>query len=178
MLWPMGAVGLSTHILQHYEFTKDISFAEKYFPVIYEASLFFLDYLIEDEYGQLVTCPSTSPENTYILPNGQKSALCYGPSMDSQIIGELWQGTLKLAGLLEKEDETYQMMAQGLESLPKTRLGSRGQILEWTKEYAECEPGHRHISRQYALHPGNSITESETPELLHGVETTLKERLS
>lgn len=176
-IWPMGAAWLSTHLIEHYLFTKDLEFAKDYYNIIYEAALFFVDFLIEDKQGHLVTSPSTSPENTYLLPNGEKSALCYGPSMDSQIIRALWEGTIMLAKELKKVNPMVEQMQGLLERLPKTTIGSRGQILEWTKEYKEWEVGHRHISHLYALYPGHTITAQDT-DLFEGAKKTLIERLS
>lgn len=177
-IWPMGAAWLATHILEHFRFTQDIEFLKQNYEVVYEAAIFFTDYLILDEQGQLVTCPSTSPENTYILENGEKSALCYGPSMDAQIIRFLWEGLIEVSKRLNIENDSLDEISRMLGALPETRQGSRGQILEWTKEYLEWEPGHRHISHLFALHPGNQISKSKTPELFDGAKITLNERLS
>ncbi|HAA25710.1 MAG TPA: alpha-L-fucosidase, partial [Ruminiclostridium sp.] len=63
--WPMGAAWLCLHLWEHYDFGRDKSFLQQAYPVMKEAAEFILDYLIEDDKGRLVTCPSVSPENTY-----------------------------------------------------------------------------------------------------------------
>jgi len=99
-LWPMGYAWLCLHIIEHYRYTRDHEFIEEYIDILLDGARFFFDFLIGDDKGQLVTSPSTSPENTYILENGEKSALCYGPIMDSQIICELWEGVFEISGYL------------------------------------------------------------------------------
>ncbi len=88
-VWPMGAAWLSLHLWSHYEYTGDKPFLSKAYKTLKEAALFFVDFLIETADGYLITSPSVSPENTYILPNGERGKLCQGPSMDSQIIHQL-----------------------------------------------------------------------------------------
>ncbi len=177
-IWPMGFAWLATHIIEHFRFERDSSFAAEYYDILHDCSLFYLDFLIEDEEGSLVTSPSTSPENTYILENGEKSALCFGPTMDAQIIRELWTGFLEISDFLNIRSDVTSEICSKIDCLPKTKIGSKGQIMEWTKEYEEWEPGHRHISHLYGLHPGSSITASKHPELFEGAIHTLRGRLS
>lgn len=177
-IWPMGFAWLATHLIEHYRYTKEKAFAEDYYFILQEASLFYTDYLVRDKDNQWVTCPSTSPENTYILENGEKSTLCYGPTMDSQIIKELWNGFLEISKDLKKENEVVSAVKAMLPDLPKENIGSRGQLLEWTKEYAEWEAGHRHISHLYGLYPGSTITFEKEKELFEAAKVTIKERLS
>lgn len=200
-IWPMGLAWLSTHITEHFRYTHDVDFAKKYYVVLEQASLFFIDYLVLDADGYLVTCPSTSPENTYILDNGEKSTVCFGPTMDTQIIRDLWTGYLEVAealiaagmlsggdyvskGLQPTEDsditieELTDNIQKKLKLLMPVGIGSCGQLLEWTKEYEEWEKGHRHISHLYGLYPANQITKSMAPELYAAAEKTILERLS
>ena len=189
-LWPMGLGWLGTHIVEHYRYTKDIDFAKEYINDLREIAMFYLDFLIEDANGNLVTCPSTSPENTYILENGQKSTVCYGPTMDAQIIYDLWSGYLELVkacdeagircenGVTYGEDEVCLEIAEKIDRLPKEKIGSRGQILEWQEEYKEWEPGHRHISHLYGLYPGKRISRENDEAIFNAARKTIEERLS
>lgn len=186
-IWPMGGAWLCLHIVERYRYTKDMVFLVKMFEVLEESARFYTQYLIEDPEGYLVTSPSTSPENTYILDNGEKSALCYGPTMDSQMIRLLWEGYMELSDALLQAGEEHVIVdeelladirSNKLQRLRKTDIGSRGQLLEWVNEYEEWEPGHRHISHLFGLHPGDEITKTKTPELFEGAKITLKERLS
>jgi len=143
-----------------------------------EAAEFLLDYLIEDDKGRLVTSPSVSPENTYILPNGEKGRLCQGPSMDSQIIHELFTACIRSAEILNTDGEFAAELAGVLERIPKPEIGRYGQIKEWSEDYEEAEPGHRHISHLFALHPGKQISVHRTPELAKAARVTLERRLA
>ena len=175
--WPMGAAWLCLHLWDHYEFTQDIEFLGNKYPVMREAAEFFLDFLVEDSKGRLVTCPSVSPENTYRLENGEEGALCIGPSMDSQIIYALYTRCIEAAKILEIDDEYTEKFQEVIERLPKPEIGKYGQIQEWAEDYEEVEPGHRHISHLFALHPGNQISVRKTPELVQGARKTLERRL-
>jgi len=176
--WPMGAAWLCLHLWEHYEFTCDREFLAKAYPTMKEAAEFLLDYLIEDDKGRLVTSPSVSPENTYILPNGEKGRLCQGPSMDSQIIHELFTACIRSAEILNTDGEFAAELAGVLERIPKPEIGRYGQIKEWSEDYEEAEPGHRHISHLFALHPGKQISVHRTPELAKAARVTLERRLA
>jgi alpha-L-fucosidase 2 len=176
--WPMGAAWLCLHIWEHYEFTKDRAFLANKYRTMKEAAEFFVDFLIEDKEGRLVTCPSVSPENTYMLPNGEKSALSIGPSMDSQIIYALFSNCIDGAEALGIDSEFANKLKTLRARLPKPVIGKYGQIQEWAEDYDEVEPGHRHISHLFALHPSNQITISNTPELAVAARKTLERRLA
>ncbi len=177
-LWPTGAAWLCTHIWEHYLFTKDEAFLGKYYDTMKEAALFFVDFLIPDEKGRLVTCPSTSPENTYVLPNGEAGNLCIGPSMDSQILFLLFEACITASEILDTDchfrDELKRIQAR----LPRPEIGRHGQLMEWAEDYEEKEPGHRHISHLFALYPGRQISPNGTPELAKAARVTLERRLS
>ncbi len=176
--WPMGVAWLCLHLWDHYEFTQDVEFLKSKYPVMREAAEFFLDYLVEDSKGRLVTCPSVSPENSYLLDNGEWGSLCIGPSMDSQIIYALYTRCIKAAEILQIDDGYIQEFQKVIERLPKPEIGRYGQLQEWVEDYVEVEPGHRHISHLFALHPGNQITKQNTPELAQAARKTLERRLA
>ena len=175
--WPMGAAWLCLHLWEHYDFGRDVEFLKQAYPVMKEAAEFILDYLIEDDKGRLVTCPSVSPENTYILPDGERGCLCMGSSMDSQIIYELFNNCINAASILGVDDEFSKTLNDVLERIPKIETGKYGQIMEWSEDYEEAEPGHRHISHLFALTPGRQITVDGTPELAKAARITLERRL-
>lgn len=176
--WPMGAAWLCLHIWEHYMFNKDESFLKENYETLKEASEFFADFLIENQNGQLVTCPSVSPENTYLTETGQKGSLCIGPSMDSQIIYELFSAVINASEILGVDSDYAQKLKQMRERLPKPEIGKYGQIKEWAIDYDEVEPGHRHISQLFALYPGDIISLRKTPELADAARATLDRRLS
>ena len=188
--WVMGAAWLCTHLWMHYRYTKNLVFLREAFPVMAEAALFFVDYL-EEKDGYLVTNPSVSPENTYILPNGQKGCCCIGATMDNQILRDLFKGCLGAwKELGEQVPEACEIPEAGdikelmgtirkmYDRLPPNRIGSDGRLMEWMEEYEETEPGHRHISHLYGLYPAGEITADGTPELAEACRKTLEYRLS
>lgn len=176
--WPMGAAWLCLYFWEHYEFSQDRVFLQSAYPTMKESSLFFVDFLIEDPKGRMVTCPSVSPENTYLLPDGTKGNLCYGPSMDSQIIRALFQACIRAAEILQIDSDYSKKLQRILEKIPKIEIGKYGQIKEWAEDYDEMEPGHRHISQLFALFPSNQITPENTPKLSEAARNTINRRLT
>lgn len=178
--WVMGGAWLCTHIWTHYQYTGDIEFLRKMFPIMREAAQFFLDFCIAyemDGVTYLCTCPSVSPENTFILPNGEQGSNSIGVTMDNQILRDLFSQCNQAAQVLGVSDELDRQIADACKRLIPTRIGSDGRILEWCEPYEEKEPGHRHISHLYGLHPSNQITKDGTPELAAAAERTLQKRL-
>ncbi|WP_239618280.1 glycoside hydrolase family 95 protein [Cohnella mopanensis] len=176
--WPLGLAWLSLHLWEHYRFGGDRDFLQRVYPMMKEAAVFLLDYMVELPGGELVTCPSVSPENTYRLPNGETGVLCYGPSMDSQIARELFRACVAAGELLQTDDDWLGELRQAIDKLPPHRIGRHGQLQEWFEDYEEIELGHRHISHLFALHPGTEITPDETPELSAAARRTLERRLA
>jgi alpha-L-fucosidase 2 len=176
--WPMGAAWLCLHLWEHYEFGGDLAFLRSAYGTMKEAALFFLDFLIEESDGRLVTCPSVSPENTYLLPNGESGTLCMGPSMDSQILHALFTRCIQAGEILQTDSAFLEEIKAARERLPEPKIGKYGQIQEWIEDYEEQEPGHRHISHLFALHPGHQFTVRGTPELAAAARKTLERRLA
>ena len=175
--WVMGMAWLCTHIWTHYLYTADSAFLRKNFDIIRESALFFLDFC-EEKDGVAVICPSVSPENTYILPNGNSGCACYNSTMDVEILRDLLAIFLKAGELLNDTDTVLREdVSKLLAKLPPIRLGRFGQIMEWPEDYEEAEPGHRHISHLYGLFPSDQITIDGTPELAEGARITLARRL-
>ncbi|KAA8783610.1 glycoside hydrolase family 95 protein [Paenibacillus amylolyticus] len=175
--WTMGGAWLSLHLWDHYEYGRDKNFLKKVYETMKEASLFILDFLVQDPEGNLTICPSSSPENIYILDNGESGALCYGASMDNQIIRELFTRCIESTCILQQDQEFASQLQEALTRIPDIAVGKHGQIQEWSKDYDELEPGHRHISHLFALHPGSQINPKMTPELAKAARITLDRRL-
>ncbi|WP_127533331.1 glycoside hydrolase family 95 protein [Paenibacillus kobensis] len=178
--WPLGAAWLALHLWEHYRFTMNEAFLERAYSTLREAALFLVDYVVESPGGELVTCPSVSPENTYILPSGESGVLCAGPSMDTQIIRELFGAVLEAESVLgiPESEALGEELRPVLSKLPQPKVGRYGQLQEWYEDYEEAEPGHRHISHLFALHPGSQITPNGTPELAAAARRTLERRLA
>ena len=174
--WVMGGAWLCTHIRTHYLYTQDVDFLRRMYPVLKDAVLFFHDYLTEED-GGLLTNPSVSPENTYIMPDGVQGQICMGAAMDMQILRDLLDGYLEISEILGVRDEAVERSREILQKLPEIKIGKHGQIMEWQEDYEEAEPGHRHISQLYALYPSCQISVDRTPALAEAAKATLKRRL-
>lgn len=176
--WVMSIPWLCTHIMKHYEYSSDKEFVKKMYPFVKESVLFFHDFLVEKN-GMLCICPSVSPENTYILPNGERGSICFNSTMDVEILRDHFKNFLKLYEIYGDDDEEfYHRTEMMLEKLPELKIGKHGQIMEWVEDYEEAEPGHRHISQLYALYPSDQITVFDTPELADACRKTIERRLS
>ena len=178
-MWPMGAAWLSLHLWEHYDFGRDRAFlAERAYPIMKEAAQFFLDYLVEDGKGHLITGPSTSPENRYRMSDGTVARMCMGPTMDGEILYALFGRVIEASELLGVDSDFRSQVKVARARLLPLRIGRHGQLQEWAEDYDEPDPGHRHISHLFALHPGNQITPRGTPELAQAARVTLERRLS
>ncbi|MCL2244096.1 MAG: glycoside hydrolase family 95 protein [Treponema sp.] len=181
--WTLGAAWLCIHIWEHYEYTQDKNFLNKYFYLLREACVFFVDFLvpgkIKNENGEpyLIVSPSSSPENSFII-NNETVSLCAGCEMDNQILRKLFQSAVRAAEILNIQDTDTKQFASVLERIPSPAIHSNGTIREWNEEYEEAEPGHRHFSHLWALWPGDSITLDETPQLAEAARKTIDRRLS
>jgi len=177
-VWPMGGAWLSLHLWDHFDFTHDSVFlARRAYPAMKEAAEFLLDYLVEDGKGRLITGPSISPENRYQAPDGTTAKLCMGPTMDIEITHALFSRVIEAGQLLGVDGEFRERLTAARSRLPALQIGRHGQLQEWLEDYEEPDPGHRHISHLFALHPGNQITLRGTPGLAKAARTSLERRL-
>lgn len=176
-VWVMGAAWLCLHLWEHYEYSRDLEFLARAYETMKEAAMFLSEYLIEDHEGRLVICPTISPENEYVLPNGNVGVLCYGASMDAQIVTALFESCTEAAEELSIQDAFVSKLKQQLQKIPQPQIGRYGQIQEWADDYEEVDLGHRHISHLFALYPGKQITMKQTPQLAQAARRTLERRL-
>lgn len=174
--WVMGGAWLATHIWKHYRYTMDREFLERMMPVLEEGVLFFRDFMIEDQ-GEMVVCPSVSPENTYYQADGTTGSACAGCTMDTGILKDIFYAYLEGHRILGKKASQESWVQETLGRLPSYRIGKYGQLLEWREDYEEWEPGHRHFSHLYPLFPSNQINEYDTPELVNACERSLERRM-
>jgi alpha-L-fucosidase 2 len=179
-LWPTGGAWCTRHLMEHYRFTGDKEFlARRAYPALKEAALFFFDFLVEDpKTGKLVCGPSMSPENSFFTPDGRRAHVVMGPAMDQQIIWDLLSNCIEAAAALGIDDDFVRQAKATREKLAGPQIGSDGRLLEWPEEFKEPEPGHRHMSHLFALHPGRQITLRGTPELAAAARRSLEYRLS
>ncbi|GHU64436.1 hypothetical protein FACS189447_01220 [Spirochaetia bacterium] len=175
--WVFGAAWLCLHLWEHYTYSRDKNYLKEVYPVIREALLFFEDFLVEHK-GYLVSCPSVSPENTYILASGEEGSVCSAPAMDNQILRDLFSACIEAAEILDADKDGIKVWKTMKEKLRPDRIGKHGQIMEWEEDYEEKEPGHRHISQLYGLYPSWQISPEDTPDLAAAAAKTLERRLS
>ena len=180
--WGMHAGGgawLSTHIAEHYNFSKDKDFLKRMYPVLKGSVEFYMDWLVEDpKTGKLVSGPAVSPENTFIAPDGSRSQISMGPAHDQQVIWQLFTDFLNASKELGISGSYVQKVSEARNYLLGPKIGSDGRLMEWAEEFEEVEPGHRHISHLFALHPGNQISRIETPDLAAAAGKSLDYRIA
>lgn len=175
-IWPLGYLWLSLHIMEHFQYTRDNIFIDKYLPILKENIQFLLDYLYIDNNGYYATGPSVSPENTYKTKDQQLATICSSPTMDIQIVREFLIQYLDICKITQCNDYVKESM-NILEKLPPLQVGKYQQLMEWQEDYEEVELGHRHISHLFGLYPGTQIQMNKTPEIIEAVKNTLKRRL-
>lgn len=178
-MWPMGLAWSTAHLWEHYLFRADKQFLENHaYPLMKEAALFCLQWLVQHpKEGYLVSGPSISPENTFRTADGQVATMVMGPTMDHMIIRELFTNTINASRILEVDKSFRRRLQIALDNLAPTKITSDGRIMEWTEEFEEAQPGHRHISHLYGLYPGNEINADTSPDLLRAARTTIDYRL-
>lgn len=183
-IWPVGAAWLCEHVWEHYLFGGDKDFLiNQGYPLMKGAARFILDFLVEAPEGtplagKLVTNPSHSPENSFRKPDGTRSLFTYAATMDLEIIYELFTNCIACLDVLGEDPEFRAELVSALERLAPLQISEKtGRLQEWVFDYDEPEPGHRHMSHMYGLHPSCQITLRGTPELAAAAKKSLEYRL-
>ena len=173
--WNMGGTWLSTHLWEHYQFTKDEAFLKtKGYPIMKGAAQFCLEWLVDDGKGNLITSPSTSPENKFITPEGVKSSTLYGGTADLSMIRECFEQTIKASKILNTDPGFRVKLESALSKLYPYQIGKKGNLQEWYYDWEDVDPQHRHQSHLFGLFPGNHISPVKTPELAAACRRTLE----
>jgi len=170
--WPMGGAWLSQHLFDKYDYNGDKELLKSIYPVVKEACLFFLDFLVEEpEHKWLVVCPSLSPENA---PSAHpREAISAGTTMDNQLVFDLFTRTIKATGILGTDNELAGKLENAVKRLPPMQIGNWGQLQEWMYDWDNPKDKHRHVSHLYGLYPSNQISPYRTPELFSAARTSL-----
>ncbi len=179
--WGVSKVGsgwLCNNLWEHYAFTNDTAYLRSVYPILKGAAQFYNSMLIEEpKTGWLVTAPSSSPENAFYLPNGAHASICMGPTIDNQIIRELFGNVITASRLLGTDDGFRQLLSARLKQLPPPGVIAKdGRLMEWLEDYKETEVHHRHVSHLYGLYPASLITPESTPDLAEACKKTLEAR--
>lgn len=168
---------LNQHLWEHYAFTKDVAYLRKVFPILVSASVFYLDWLVKDPVsGKLVSGPAASPENSFLAPDGSNASISMGPSHDHQVIYDLFNNTLMAAAELGIKNEEIDQIRRAILQIPSPAIGSGGRLMEWSREFKELEPTHRHVSHLFALYPGHQVSYYKTPALAQAAKKSLEMR--
>lgn len=172
-----SAAWLCEHLFDRYDYSRDVDYLRSVYPVMKEASLFFVDMLVEDpRNGYLVTAPTTSPENSFYTEDGRKANVVAGSTMDNQLIRELFGNTARAATVLGCDSnfaDSLRMLSGRL--MPNT-IAPDGRIMEWNQPYKETDIHHRHISHLYGLYPACEINVRTTPEMAEAARKSLEVR--
>ncbi|MDA3928509.1 MAG: glycoside hydrolase family 95 protein [Prolixibacteraceae bacterium] len=173
-MWPMGGAWLSQHLFDKYAFNGNKEYLKSVYPVIKEAAMFFLDFLIEEPvHHWLVVCPSTSPENK---PQGRPSTLAAGGTMDNQLVFDIFTKTIEAAQILNTDPDLVVTLSKALKKMPPMQIGKWGQLQEWMEDLDNPNDHHRHVSHVYGLFPSNQISPYRNPELFSAAKTSLLAR--
>lgn len=166
--FPGGAAWLCQHAWEHYDFTRDETFLqETAWPLMKEAALFWMDYLTEDENGNLVSSPSYSPEH---------GGISRGASMDHQMAWDLLNNCIQACEVLGIDDSFKQKAIAVRDKISPPTIGRWGQLQEWKEDVDDPQSTHRHVSHLFALHPGKQISVENTPELAEAARVSLNAR--
>jgi len=174
-MWPMGGAWLSQHLFDRYLYNGDKEYLQQVYPVIKEASRFFLDFLTEEPQNKwLVVCPSISPENApSVHPQYSVTA---GATMDNQLVFDLFTKTVEAARILKKDKGLTDSISKALDRLPPMQIGSWGQLQEWMYDWDSPDDKHRHVSHLFGLYPSSQVSPFRTPELALAAKTSLLAR--
>jgi alpha-L-fucosidase 2 len=175
--WVMAGPWLCQHLWDKFEYDRDtVYLRDVAYPVMKEAARFCLDWLIDDGKGNLVTAPSTSPENRFVGEDGKNWAVSRGATSDLALIRNLFKNTIEACRLLNIDTAYAHEILGSYNMIHPYQVGKKGNLQEWIKDYDESEPQHRHMSHLICLHPGNDISANTTPELFNSCKRTLQLR--
>ena len=169
--WNMGGAWLVNTLWERYQFTQDKTYLQTVaYPLMKGAARFCLRWLIENpkQPGELITAPSTSPENEYKTDKGYHGVTCYGGTADLAIIRELLTNTIAAGRILGDRNKD---MEQALSKLHPYTIGHMGDLNEWYYDWDDWDPKHRHQSHLIGLYPGNHVSDAN---LLKASERTLE----
>ena len=178
--WPLGGAWLTTHLWEHYSFTRDRAALAYHYPIMKGAVAFVRHWLVERN-SELITAPSTSPENHFLTPDGVNSCTLYGGTADLAMIRELLIDVRKAALTLGHEKtiwanelayaDTLQLL---IDQLHPYRIGRKGNLQEWYYDWEDADPHHRHQSHLFGLYPGHHINAIDSPELMQACARSLE----
>ncbi|HEU0067529.1 MAG TPA: glycoside hydrolase family 95 protein [Sphingomonas sp.] len=176
--WPMAAPWLCQHLWHHYLFGGDVAYLrDRAYPLMRGAAEFCAAWLVRDpRTGRLTTAPSISPENVFIAADGKRAAVSAGCTMDLALIRELFANCTAAAAILGIDRDFTAKLGKLLADLEPYRIGRYGQLQEWSQDFVEQDPGHRHISHLYPLYPGTEFSPRRTPGWAQAARNSMQRR--
>lgn len=175
-LWTFGGAWLTRHLWEHYQYTLDKDFLKEYYPIMKDASLFFFDFLTEDDEGYLVTTPTVSFEQSYEKPNGETGRLTAGPTMDNQILRDLFSNCLTAAKIVGDDSFYQDSLILISNRLRPTKISERNnRLMEWSFE-ADPKPYCGQLAPLWGVNPGTEINPVATPDIAEAAKRTIKYR--
>jgi alpha-L-fucosidase 2 len=184
--WPCGGAWLCQNLWEHYLFCSDREYLRRLYPILKGAAEFFLDTLVEEPtHRWLVTCPSSSPENFPQREGNQRyldeftniwlpgTSICAGPTIDMQILRDLFDHCIKAAQTLGVDEEFRKKIRVTRDRLAPMQIGKHGNLQEWLEDWGDLEPEHRHLSHLYGLFPSDQISPRKTPGLAEAAKKSL-----
>lgn len=173
-MWMGGGAWLSSHLWQHYLYSGDVEFLREAYPIMKGAAEFYDATMVYEPFtGELVVCPSNSPENG---PKGHNATTVAGATMDNQLVTELWNSVIAAAAILDTDKEFSDRLKERVAQISPMRIGSWGQLQEWMGDWDNPDDTHRHVSHLYGMYPSNQISPFRTPELFDAARTSLIHR--
>lgn len=173
-MWMGGGAWLSSHLWQHYLYSGDIEFLREAYPIMKGAAEFYDATMVYEPFtGELVVCPSNSPENG---PKGHNATTVAGATMDNQLVTELWNSVIAAAAILDIDKEFSDRLKERVAQISPMRIGSWGQLQEWMGDWDNPNDTHRHVSHLYGMYPSNQISPFRTPEIFDAARTSLIHR--
>ncbi len=169
---------LCNHLWEHYLFTQDKTYLAEIYPILKGAATFYKATLVKDpKTGWLVTSPSVSPENGFIMANGKRASVVMGPTIDNQIVRELYESVIAAAQVLDTDaDFAASLKADLTQVPPAVQISPSGRVMEWLEDYQETDPQHRHVSHLYGLYPAAFISPVSSPEWAQAAKKSLAVR--
>lgn len=176
--YPLGGAWLCRHLVEYYNFTKDKTLLERFYPVIKSNCIFNISILYKTNDGFYITSPATSPENEFTDDDGNSGWVCRGTAMDIEMLYENFTDMIMICDILGKDEDLKEKLITLKKSLLPLKIGKAGQLCEWEGDWDlnAREMHHRHVSHLYGLHPGTMISCEKTPELADACRKTLELR--
>ena len=175
--WAMGGAWLCQHLYEHYRYTGNQAFLRTTaYPLMKGAAQFCSDWLVPDKDGYFVTAPSTTPENVFVTADGKKGEVSVATTMDISIIRDLFTNVIEASTVLNSDQHFRQQLIEKRTRLYPFKIGKKGDLQEWYKDFDATDPLHRHVSHLFGLHPGGQIAPLTTPDLAAAARKTLELR--